>query len=151
MWEKKRKDQSRTQDLTEFGFNNAYVSETLNLQQLRLSRYIKKYFYTCRTWSLTQNELPRLSITRVTTHSKREWQHTQNVSDNTLKTRSEHYSSKRSWAQQLKRMFSRRSRRIKLGEYKEARLSLNKDLANWVYQYLDFSLSLWIWLVSSLE
>jgi hypothetical protein len=28
---KKSKDKARTQDVTEFGFNNAYVSETLNL------------------------------------------------------------------------------------------------------------------------
>jgi hypothetical protein len=41
---KKSKDKIRTQDVTEFGFNNAYVSGTLNLQQLRLSRYIKKKF-----------------------------------------------------------------------------------------------------------
>jgi hypothetical protein len=44
MWEKKSKDKIRTQYVTEFGFNNAYVSGTLNLQQLRLSRYIKKEF-----------------------------------------------------------------------------------------------------------
>jgi hypothetical protein len=31
MWEKKNKDKTRTQDVTEFGFNNAYVSGTLNL------------------------------------------------------------------------------------------------------------------------
>jgi hypothetical protein len=54
MWEKKSKDKTRTQDVTKFDFNNAYVSGTLNLQQLRLRRYIKKGFYTCRTWSLTQ-------------------------------------------------------------------------------------------------
>jgi hypothetical protein len=30
IWEKK-KDKIRTQDITEFGFNNAYVSGTLNL------------------------------------------------------------------------------------------------------------------------
>jgi hypothetical protein len=53
MWEKKSKDKTRTQDVTEFGFNNAYVFGILNLQQLRLSRYIKNFFYTCRTWSLT--------------------------------------------------------------------------------------------------
>jgi hypothetical protein len=34
---KEKKDQSRTQDVTEFGFNNVYVPGTLNLQQLRLS------------------------------------------------------------------------------------------------------------------
>jgi hypothetical protein len=31
MWEKKSKDKTRTQDVIEFGFNNAYVSGTLNL------------------------------------------------------------------------------------------------------------------------
>jgi hypothetical protein len=31
MWEKKIKDKTITQDVTEFGFNNAYVFETLNL------------------------------------------------------------------------------------------------------------------------
>jgi hypothetical protein len=31
MWEKKSKDKTKTQDVTEFGFNNAYVSGTLNL------------------------------------------------------------------------------------------------------------------------
>jgi hypothetical protein len=51
---KRSKDKTRTQDITEFGFNNAYVFRTLNLQQLSLSRYIKNSFYTCRTWSLTQ-------------------------------------------------------------------------------------------------
>jgi hypothetical protein len=30
-WEKKSKAKTRTQDVTEFGFNNAYVSGTLNL------------------------------------------------------------------------------------------------------------------------
>jgi hypothetical protein len=42
MWEKKIKDQIRTQDVTEFDLKNTYVSETLNLQQLRLSRNTKK-------------------------------------------------------------------------------------------------------------
>jgi hypothetical protein len=31
MWEKKSKDKTRTQDITEFDFNNAYVSGTLNI------------------------------------------------------------------------------------------------------------------------
>jgi hypothetical protein len=31
IWEKKSKDKIRTQDVTEFDFNNAYVSGTLNL------------------------------------------------------------------------------------------------------------------------
>jgi hypothetical protein len=109
IWEKKRKDQSRTQDVTEFGFNNAYVSGTLNLQQLRLSRYIKKGLYTYRIWSLTQ----KWAVKPIDNTSDNTLK---NVSDNTLKTRSEHYITKRSWAQQLKRIFSRISQRIKLGE-----------------------------------
>jgi hypothetical protein len=109
LWEKKSKDKIRTQDVTEFGFNNAYVFGTINLQQLRLSRYIKKGFYTCRTWFLTQKWVAK-PIGNTSDNTLK------NVSDNTLKTRSEHYSSKRSWAQQLKKVFSWRSRRIKLGE-----------------------------------
>jgi hypothetical protein len=31
MWEMKSKDKTRTQDVTEFGYNNTYVSGTLNL------------------------------------------------------------------------------------------------------------------------
>jgi hypothetical protein len=108
MW-KKSKDKTRTQDVMEFGFNNAYVSGTLNLQQLRLSWYIKNDFYTCRTWSLTQKWVAK-PIGNTSDNTLK------NVSDNTLKTISEHYNSKRSWAQQLKRTFSRRSRRIKLRE-----------------------------------
>jgi hypothetical protein len=40
---------------------------------------------------------------------------------------------------------------IKLGEWREARLSLNKDLANLVFLSLGVSLSLSIWLVNSPE
>jgi hypothetical protein len=31
IWEKKYKDKTRTQDVTEFDFNNAYISGTFNL------------------------------------------------------------------------------------------------------------------------
>jgi hypothetical protein len=94
---KKRKDQSRTQDVTEFDFNNAYISGTLNLQQLRLSRYIKKGFYTFRTWSLTQkwvvkpigNTSDNTLKTWVTTHSK--------IMSTTAQERVEHNNSRRSW------------------------------------------------------
>jgi hypothetical protein len=44
--EKKRKDQTRTQDVTKSDLKNAYVFGTLNLQQLRLSRNTKNQFYT---------------------------------------------------------------------------------------------------------
>jgi hypothetical protein len=108
IWEKKSKDKTRTQDVTEFGFNNAYVSGTLNLQQLNLSRYIKKGFTLVEFGPLQKWVAKPIGNTSDNT--------LKNVSDNTLKTISEHYSSKRSWAQQLKIMFSRRSRRIKLGE-----------------------------------
>jgi hypothetical protein len=66
---KKSKDKIRTQDVTESGFNNAYVSGTLNLQQLRLSRYIKKKAFTLvELGPLHKNGLPSLSVTQVTTH-----------------------------------------------------------------------------------
>jgi hypothetical protein len=86
MWEKKSKDKTRTQDVTEFGFNNAYVSGILNLQQLRLSRYIKKCFYTCRTWSLKKWAAKPVGNQSDNTLKKGELSHTQ---------KGEHYSSKR--------------------------------------------------------
>jgi hypothetical protein len=52
MRQKRKKNQTRIQDVTEFGLKNDYVFGTSNLQQLRLSRNTKKQFYTCRTWSL---------------------------------------------------------------------------------------------------
>jgi hypothetical protein len=117
IWEKKRKDQTRTQDVTEFGFKNVYVFGTLNLQQLRLSRNTKNSFTLVELGPLHKNGLPSISVTRVTTHSKK-------VSDNTLKNKkwvTKH--SKRwalqlnkGWALQLKKMFTWRSRRIELGE-----------------------------------
>jgi hypothetical protein len=66
---------------------NAYVSGTLNLQQLRLSRNTKNSFTLVELGPLHKNGLPSLSVTRVSTHSKGEWQHTQKqeMSDNTLK------------------------------------------------------------------
>jgi hypothetical protein len=52
----------------------------------------------------------------MTTHSKQE------VSDNTLK-KVEHYSSRKVYKES-------RSQMIKLEEWRETRLSINKDLAN---------------------
>jgi hypothetical protein len=47
---------------------NAYVSGTLNLQQLRLSRNTKNSFTFIELGPLHKNWLPNLSVTRVTTH-----------------------------------------------------------------------------------
>jgi hypothetical protein len=66
--------------VTEFGFKNVYVSGTLNLQQLRLSRNTKNSFTRVELGPLHKNGLPNLSVTRVITYSK-------NVSDNTLKNK----------------------------------------------------------------
>jgi hypothetical protein len=134
MWEYKKKRINKNTRCNGVRLKNAYVSGTLNLQQLRLSRYTKNNFTLVELGPLHKNELPSLSVTRVTTHSKR-------VSDNTLKNKKwvtthsktrnewqhtkkgEHYISKRvsttaqkGWALQLKKIFTRRSRRIKLGE-----------------------------------
>jgi hypothetical protein len=125
MWEKKISNKNTRYN--EVRLKNAYVSRTLNLQQLRLSRNTKKQFYTCRTWSLTQKWVANPIG---------------NKSDNTLKKGWVTTHSKR-WALQLKKTFTRRSWRTKLGEYRKARLSLNKNLANWVFQSLELSLSLW--------
>jgi hypothetical protein len=76
----KRKEQTRTQDVMEFGFKNAYVSGTLNLQQLRLSRNTKNNFTLVELGPIHKNGLPSLSVTRVTIHSKM-------MSDNTLKNK----------------------------------------------------------------
>jgi hypothetical protein len=94
IWEKK--DQSRTQDVIEFDFNNAYVSGTLNLQQLRLSWNTKNSFTLVELGPLHKNELSSLSVTRVTTHSKirSEWQHTKK-GEHYSSTRIEHYSSRK--------------------------------------------------------
>jgi hypothetical protein len=72
---------------------------------------LKNSFTLVELGPLHKNRLSSLSVIRVTTHSKGEWQHTQNVSDNTLKIirwvithsrnvsditlkKGEHYSSK---------------------------------------------------------
>jgi hypothetical protein len=50
---------------------NAYVSWTLNFQQLRLTRNTKNSFTLVELGLLHKNGLSSLSVTRVTTHSKR--------------------------------------------------------------------------------
>jgi hypothetical protein len=60
MRKEKKKNQIRTQDITKFGFKNAYVSGTLNLQQLRLSRNTKNSFILVELDPLHKNELSSL-------------------------------------------------------------------------------------------
>jgi hypothetical protein len=77
---------------------------------------LKNNFTLVELGPLFKNGLLNLSVIRVTTHSKikGEWQYTQER-----------------WALQLKIVYKEsRSRRIKLEEWREARLSLNKDLTN---------------------
>jgi hypothetical protein len=68
-----RKENKRSNKYTRCNgvrLKNAYVSETLNRQQLRLSRNIKNSFTLVELGPLHKNGLPNLSVTRVTTHSK---------------------------------------------------------------------------------
>jgi hypothetical protein len=77
---------------------------------------LKNSFTLVELDPLHKNGLSCLSVIRVTTHSKikGEWQHTQER-----------------WALQLKTVYKEsRSRMIKLEEWREVRLSLNKNLSN---------------------
>jgi hypothetical protein len=71
IWEKKRKDQTRTQDVTEFGLKMSTSSGLSTSNQLRLSRNTKNSFTLVELGLLHKNGLSSLSVTRVTTHSKR--------------------------------------------------------------------------------
>jgi hypothetical protein len=69
-----RIEQKRTNKNTKCNgvrLKNIYVSGTLNLQQLRLSRNTKNSFTLVELGPLHKNELPNLSVTSVTIHSKR--------------------------------------------------------------------------------
>jgi uncharacterized protein YutD len=72
---KEMKEKKRSNKNTRYNgvrLKNAYISGTLNLQQLRLSEILKNSFTLVEFGPLHKNELPSLSVTRVTTHSKRE-------------------------------------------------------------------------------
>jgi hypothetical protein len=93
-YEKRKKISNKNTRCNRVRLKNAYVSKTLNLQQLRLIRNTKNSFTLVELGPLHKNGLPSLSVTRVTAHSKR-------VSDNTLKNvsitaqKSEHYNSRK--------------------------------------------------------
>jgi hypothetical protein len=81
------------------------------------AKTLKNSFTLVELGPLHKNGLPRLSVTRVTTHSKM-WVTThskQEVSDNTLKKKMSTTAQER-WALKLKNRITRRSRMIKLGE-----------------------------------
>jgi hypothetical protein len=95
IWEKKRKYQIRTQDLTEFGLKMPTSSGLSTSNNWGWAEILKNSFTLVKLGPLHKNGLPSLSIIRVTTHSKRwvtthskRWVTThskQEVSDNTLK------------------------------------------------------------------
>jgi hypothetical protein len=76
IWKKRSNKNTRCNIIR---LKNAHVSGTLNLQQLRSSRNTKNNFTLIELGPLHKNELPNLSVIRVTIHSKQE------VSNNTLK------------------------------------------------------------------
>jgi hypothetical protein len=71
----KRKEKKRSNKNTRcigVRLKNDYVSGTSNLQQFRLSQNTKQNSFTLVEFGpLHKNGLPSLSVTRVTTHSKR--------------------------------------------------------------------------------
>jgi hypothetical protein len=135
MREKKIIDQTRTQDVTEFGLKMPTSPGLPTSNNWGWVKILKNSFTLVELGPLHKNGLPNLSITRVTTHLKR-------VST----------TAQEKWALQLKKGYKEsRSRRIKLGEYRETRLILNKDLVNWVFLSLGLSLSLCILLMRSLK
>jgi hypothetical protein len=70
MWEKKRKYQIRTQDVTKFGLKMSTFSGLSNSNNWGWAKTLKNSFTLVELGPLHKNELPSLSITRVTTHSK---------------------------------------------------------------------------------
>jgi hypothetical protein len=71
----KNKDQTIIQNIIEFDLKCLRLRDSQHLNNWGWADILIKMSYICRTWSLTQNELSSLSITKV--------------SDNTLKTNEE--------------------------------------------------------------
>jgi hypothetical protein len=85
--EKKIKDQTRTQDITEFGLKMSASPRLPTSNNWDWAEILKISFTLVELGPFYKNWLSSLSITRVTTHSKM-WVTThskQEVSDNTLK------------------------------------------------------------------
>jgi hypothetical protein len=87
IWEKKRKDQIRTQYVTEFDLKMSTSSGFSTSNNWAWAETLKKWFYTCRTWSLIQKWVVKPINNKSDNTLKK-------VSDNTLK-KCEHYSSRK--------------------------------------------------------
>jgi hypothetical protein len=100
---RKKKDQTRTQDVTEFSLKISMSLRLSTSNNRGWAETLKNSFTLVEFGPLHKNGLSSLSVTRVTTHSKM-WVTThskQEVSDNTLNKRwvlqlkkCEHYSSR---------------------------------------------------------
>jgi hypothetical protein len=78
--ERKKKDQTRTQYIMKFSLKCIHLRYSQPLNNWGWADTLIKMFYTCRTWSLTQNWLLSLSVTKMsgnTLKTNQEWQHTQ--------------------------------------------------------------------------
>jgi hypothetical protein len=69
--EKKRKYQTRTQDVTEFGLKMPTCPGLLTSNNWGWAKIVKPNFTLVELGPLHKNGLSSLSVTRVTTHSKR--------------------------------------------------------------------------------
>jgi hypothetical protein len=157
---KEKKISNKNTKCNRVPLKNAYVSETLNFQQLRLSRNTKKNSFTLVELGSYIQKWVVKSIGNKSDNTLKK------VSDNTLKnkkwvtthSRKVSTTTQERWALQLKKgeynsskQFTSRSRKIKLEKWREVRLSLNKNLTNWMFLSLRLSISLCIWRVSPLE
>jgi hypothetical protein len=106
---RKRKDQTRTQDVMKFGLKMPTSPGLSTSNNWGWAKILNISFTLVELDPLHKNGLPTLSVTRVTTHSKQE------VSDNTLKKKVS-TTAQEMWTLQLKKQITKRSRRIKLGE-----------------------------------
>jgi hypothetical protein len=70
MWENKRKDQTRIQDVTEFGLKMPTSPGPSTSNNWGWTETLKNSSTFVELGPLNKNELPSLSVTRVTTHSK---------------------------------------------------------------------------------
>jgi hypothetical protein len=68
MWEKKRKDQIRIQDVMELGLKMPTSPGLSTSNNWGWAETLKNSFTLVELGPLHKNELPSLSVTRVTTH-----------------------------------------------------------------------------------